>query len=93
MTLKINFFIRIVQFTDLHYGETDAKDINSQQVQRTILKSEQPDLVVLSGDAVSGYGWDKKTPNWFPRPYAKLTQPMVEYNVPVRSRFIVAFYC
>lgn len=73
---------RVLQFTDLHYGESDERDINSQRAQRTVLYSEKPDLVVLSGDAVSGYRWDKKTKPWFPNIYKRLTAPMIEHNVP-----------
>jgi predicted MPP superfamily phosphohydrolase len=52
-TLKFNKHgkFKIVQFTDLHYGEyPPEKDINSSKVQTTILKLEQPDLVIMTGD-------------------------------------------
>lgn len=46
----------IVQFSDLHFGESELKDANSTEVMRTILTSEQNiDLVVFSGDQVSGW--------------------------------------
>ena len=52
--------------TDLHFGEEPAeKDINSTIVQAVVLKAEKPDLVVMTGDMVSGYAWDHKEQGWF----------------------------
>jgi hypothetical protein len=40
---------RIVQFTDLHYGEQPPeKDVNSSRIQTVILEAEDPDLVVMT---------------------------------------------
>ena len=47
--------IKIVQFTDLHFGEADERDIMSMQMMRSVLSAERPDFVVYSGDLVSGY--------------------------------------
>ena len=48
----------IAQFTDLHFGQNDgAEDQMTLGVMRTVLQIEKPDLVVLSGDAVSGYAY------------------------------------
>lgn len=46
------------QFTDLHYGENDAWDQLTQDIQTKILEIEKPDLVVLTGDCISGYAWN-----------------------------------
>lgn len=35
------------QFTDMHFGETDVEDFETQNVQRAVLAAENPDLVVL----------------------------------------------
>jgi predicted MPP superfamily phosphohydrolase len=48
----------MVQFTDLHFGETDEDDANNQRLMGEILDSEKPDLVVMTGDLISGYAWD-----------------------------------
>ena len=46
----------IVQFADLHFGEHEESDLKSTMVMRDILRMEQDtDLVVFSGDQVSGY--------------------------------------
>ena len=56
MTLYFNHnSIRIVQFTDLHMGEDDHKDLLSLNLMRSILSTETPDFVVFTGDQVAGY--------------------------------------
>ncbi|ELR22873.1 Ser/Thr phosphatase family superfamily protein [Acanthamoeba castellanii str. Neff] len=72
---------RIVQFTDLHYGEAAEFDVNSARVQTTILKMERPDLVVMTGDSVSGYAWNGKVRPWFPLRWDQLTAPMKSLGI------------
>lgn len=49
----------IVQFTDLHFGEHAESDTKSKQVMKNVLEKEPlTDLVVFSGDQVSGYVLD-----------------------------------
>ena len=55
---------KMVQLTDLHFGENDEADANNQRLIRDILDQEKPDLVVVTGDVVSGYAWDGKTKPW-----------------------------
>lgn len=46
----------MVQFADLHYGEHESSDAKSTQVMQGVLRDEpEVDLVVFSGDQVSGY--------------------------------------
>jgi len=51
--------LKIVQFTDLHYGDRPAgvgpeNDFNSTQVMRDILDWEHPDFVIFTGDQLNG---------------------------------------
>ena len=49
----------IVQFADLHYGESLERDRNSTKVMFDVLAAEEGvDLVVFTGDQVSGYALD-----------------------------------
>ena len=48
----------ILQLTDLHYGEHINKDINSTLLIAKLINYTNPDLVIITGDAVSGYAWD-----------------------------------
>jgi predicted MPP superfamily phosphohydrolase len=56
---------KFVQFTDIHFGEGADKDLGSQNVIRKVLETEKPDFAVITGDVVSGYAWDGKTPGWY----------------------------
>lgn len=58
---------KIVQFTDLHYGTEWMQDQLTTTVQKRILEWERPDLVIFSGDMVSGYLFNDAGPLWFQR--------------------------
>lgn len=45
---------KIVQFTDVHWTTGGEEDSMSRQVMENVLDSESPDLVVFSGDLISG---------------------------------------
>ncbi len=74
-TLKFNKDgkFKIVQFTDLHFGEYDDLDEQTYQMMVEILKAEKPDFVAITGDVVSGYAWDEKTYPWYAVHYHKFT--------------------
>jgi len=72
----------ILQFTDLHFCETDELDLKSQQLQRNMLNWVRPDLVVFSGDGASGYGPNSTEPGWFKKCWERFTGPVVDYQVP-----------
>ncbi|EGD82743.1 hypothetical protein PTSG_12018 [Salpingoeca rosetta] len=62
---------KIVQFTDQHYGEGEdvawgrQQDINSTRVMRSVLHHETPDLVVYTGDQLTGNNiHDNATSYW-----------------------------
>ena len=44
---------RIAQFTDLHIDPTSANTPRTYEVLREVIRSEQPDLVLLTGDVVT----------------------------------------
>ena len=48
----------MVQFTDLHFGESEQNDLRSQKEMNDILSKLKPDLVVLTGDMHSNYAWN-----------------------------------
>ena len=62
---------KIVQFTDQHYGEGEdaawgrEQDINSTRVMHQVLAHEAPDLVVYTGDQLTGNNiHDNATTYW-----------------------------
>jgi len=78
---------KMVQFADLHFGEDARKDEATQRAMRTVLRREAPvDLVVLSGDMVSGFAWSRSlTPRWFETRWRHVTAPMERAGVPYAS--------
>jgi 3',5'-cyclic AMP phosphodiesterase CpdA len=44
----------IVQFTDTHFTNTDARDEQTIALMEQVLEAEQPDLVMLTGDVIDG---------------------------------------
>lgn len=49
---------KIVQFTDIHWQNGDAADQQSAELMECIAQVEAPDLIVLTGDILSGGGCD-----------------------------------
>jgi hypothetical protein len=59
LRLRQDGTFKIVQFADLHFGETlevsgPQQDLNSTRVMKNILEFEEPDLVVFTGDQITG---------------------------------------
>ncbi|KAM9953218.1 hypothetical protein ACTFIR_008281 [Dictyostelium discoideum] len=79
---NINQF-KIVQFTDLHYGSDPESDVDSVYSQITILDYEKPDLVVFSGDMISGYlnPFEDNDKNYW-KYWNLFTEPLIERNIP-----------
>ena len=49
---------KLVQFTDIHFADSDSDDAKNQAILRKIIDYELPDIAVVTGDVVSGYKWD-----------------------------------
>ena len=49
---------------------------------RKVLELEKPDIVVTTGDVISGYAWNGKTKDWFAKKYESFTKVMYEFNMP-----------
>ena len=80
-----NHSFKVVQLTDLHYGEdpyTDwgpAQDINTTRLIRAILQLEQPiDLIIVSGDQITANNINGNATAY----YEQLCQLLEEYTVP-----------
>lgn len=57
---------KILQLADLHYGGFSEDDALTDALQQRLLDVETPDLVVFSGDLVSGYLWNASLGSgWF----------------------------
>ena len=71
---------RIVQFTDTHFGESYIGDYLTLSMMNNILDEEKPDLVVLSGDIISGYTWNGKA-GWFESLWDYIVEPIITRNI------------
>uniref|UniRef100_A0A0G4GVY3 Calcineurin-like phosphoesterase domain-containing protein n=1 Tax=Chromera velia CCMP2878 TaxID=1169474 RepID=A0A0G4GVY3_9ALVE len=73
----------IVQFADLHFGEAPEKlwgpeqDRNSTRVMESILDTEKPDLVVFSGDQLTGNNIRENATEY----WRQIVQPCVDRGV------------
>lgn len=73
LSFKKEGTFKIVQFTDMHYVHGDPKADTTLLLIPRILDAEKPDLVVFTGDIVTGpvrEGWDK------------ITAPVIERRIP-----------
>ncbi|KAF2076123.1 hypothetical protein CYY_002585 [Polysphondylium violaceum] len=75
---------KVVQFTDLHYGENDGDDIANNNLQNTILTLESPvDLVVFSGDMISGEHLNfQHDISAYNNAWSLMTEPLIKRNIP-----------
>lgn len=56
LRFRSNQHFKIVQFTDIHWHNGEAPDQQSAELMTQIAKAESPDLIVLTGDILSGGG-------------------------------------
>jgi len=74
---------KIVQFTDTHFYTTGPGSPDVIENIRAVMDAEKPDLVVLTGDIVTGSGKDWPTlESW-----EHLTDLFIEYQVPYAVAF------
>lgn len=71
-----------------HAGEDGRLDALSDAVQATVLAAERPDLVVFSGDMVSGWACGRPprpapcAPGWFEARWRQLVAPVHAAGLP-----------
>lgn len=76
---------KIVQFADIHWQKGDDKDTCTSRLMEDILDIEKPDLVVLTGDNISGKGLSAEEA--YRNAYVNLSGPMVERKIPWAAVF------
>lgn len=55
LAFNSNHNLRVITFTDMHYGEADSKDLRNLAFESTMVQLTRPNLVVIDGDASSTY--------------------------------------
>lgn len=68
---------RIVQFTDIHWNDGDEKNLQSLSLMKSVLDTEKPALVVLTGDIISGGPTKEPT-----TAIQTVVSPMIERKIP-----------
>jgi predicted MPP superfamily phosphohydrolase len=78
-----NGVFKIAQFTDLHF-RYNAEDEHTVDVQTTVIAAEDPDLVVMTGDVVSGNNIEisMEGDDIFRAEYSKAVYAMQEASIP-----------
>jgi len=68
--------------TDLHFGEDAGFDVKTQNLMIYLIELSQPDLVVITGDIVSGYAWDGASQFFFQDNWRKFSWPFTVTKTP-----------
>ncbi len=61
-------------------GINEEKDLKTQKLISDIIEWERPELVMVTGDLISGNKWDKKTRPWAEVQYRKLTSVLTAHK-------------
>jgi 3',5'-cyclic AMP phosphodiesterase CpdA len=73
---------KIVQLADLHYEPNDQIIAENQKITKSLLESERPDLVVFSGDMISGWALSQDK---FEGLFEKMHEPLIQMGIPWAS--------
>jgi len=82
LKFKSDGTFKIQQITDTHYGNEPAVNSQSTQEVTQLIQMEDADVIAMTGDMVSGYDWDKKTPGFYVSLWKEWTKPIDETQVP-----------
>ena len=55
LSFNSNGTFTILQLTDLHYGESEEQNAANMNITEYLIKKINPDLIVITGDTLSGY--------------------------------------
>ena len=69
-----------MQFTDLHFGVSDYHDQRTMEIESNLLDIVMPDLVIVTGDVISGEKWNGQA-DWVKNLWEKFTTPLLERDV------------
>ncbi len=61
--LDVNNEFKIMQLTDLHFGESDERDQKTINMIKEIIRKENPDFMAITGDLISGQMYDQSEEN------------------------------
>ena len=78
LTFRDDHTFTILQLTDMHFGESDILDSYTKVLQVALINNVDPDIIVISGDSVSGYAWNGITPDFYYNCWTNWTLPFLQ---------------
>lgn len=78
---NLNSEFVILLMTDLHFGEDATLDEKTAKLQDKLIGFIRPDLVVITGDSVGGWNWNRR-PNWYFPHWQNFTNVFSERKTP-----------
>jgi hypothetical protein len=87
LRFNVDHEFTILQFTDLHYGNDTNANSWTTNVQNFLISLVKPDMIAVTGDAVSGNDWDGKTPGFFRNLWQEFTAPYRDQMTPYAYAF------
>ena len=84
MRFNPNNRFKIMQFTDLHFGESPEADETTEVEIKELIRKETPDFVAVTGDIVSGFMWNqtKDEPDFWKRNFGKMATILEADGIP-----------
>lgn len=86
MHLKIdnNKEFRIMQLTDLHFGESKERDDSTVRMIKDIIRKEDPDFMAITGDLISGqmYNQSEEDSLFWEHYFHEFFAIMNDYDIP-----------
>lgn len=89
LRVKQDGSFKLALFCDMHFGEKVENDVASVAFEKTMIKLESPDLVVIDGDGSSNYAAPGSCQNataecmeWFESNWRNFTAPLEAAGVP-----------
>ncbi len=80
LTFDSNGKFKILVLTDGHFGEFDRSDEKTANLISGLIDKVGPDLVILTGDMISGFAWNRISKDFFISNWKKFTDIFTEKN-------------
>lgn len=80
LNFNSNHEFNILQFTDLHFSNDLSTNQATKNLMASLIDKTHPDLVVITGDVVSGEKWDR-TPSYYQNAWSDFTSVFTEKEV------------
>ncbi len=80
-------YLKVLVFADLLFSSDSAANSNKIKFMQQMLDEQEPDLVILLGNAVNGSAWDGLDESYFQNTWNEVMAPLNEKSVDVAFTF------